>query len=401
MSLGGRSRIALAVAAGLTLSVAAVAPAAASSADKQREVEAIADELDRLHERLDILAEDYVVAIDDQRRLTEEVADAEVRVAAMEKRITRLQGDLGKLAVQAFVSGGGSGMLSELIAPGGGGPNDAVQMQYFTEIALNAGTETTDDLDALLDELDEQRSDLEAKRDRASELAEQIAGSRTAAEDARAAYETRYARAQAELGTLLAAEERRRAADEARAAAAALAAAQAAQAAQAAASASSGSSSSGASSSGSSSSGSSSSGSSSSGSSGTGSSGSSDGGSSAPAVSSRVAIVVATARSQIGVPYRFATEAPGVGFDCSGLTKYAWGRAGVYLPHQSRAQFASTPRVSIADAQPGDLIYYYSPISHVGLYLGGGQMIHAPATGKTVSYTTVSWSKVVGVTRPG
>ena len=83
--------------------------------------------------------------------------------------------------------------------------------------------------------------------------------------------------------------------------------------------------------------------------------------------------------SQLGVPYRFAAESPGVAFDCSGLTKYAWGQAGVYLPHQSGAQYGSIPHVSQSEIQPGDLIFYKSPIGHVAIYIGGGSMIHAPS----------------------
>ena len=118
-------------------------------------------------------------------------------------------------------------------------------------------------------------------------------------------------------------------------------------------------------------------------------------------MSSRAQVAVNAAAGQLGVPYRFAQSSPGVAFDCSGLTAYAWGQAGVSLPHQSAAQFASTPHVPKDQAQPGDLIYYYAPIGHVGIYTGGGSMIHAPNTGSVVSYTTVRWDKVVGVSRPG
>ena len=82
-------------------------------------------------------------------------------------------------------------------------------------------------------------------------------------------------------------------------------------------------------------------------------------------------------------------------------TKYAWAQAGVSLPHQSRAQFAATPRVPTDQAQPGDLIFYYSPIGHVSIYIGGGSLIHAPRTGDVVKISAVNWGKVVGVTRPG
>lgn len=101
------------------------------------------------------------------------------------------------------------------------------------------------------------------------------------------------------------------------------------------------------------------------------------------------------------MPYRYATSVPGVGFDCSGLTSYAWSKAGVYLPHQSRSQYASVPHVSSGSAKPGDLLFFYSPISHVGIYLGGGQQVHAPNTGSVVSVASVNWGKVSGVGRPG
>ena len=107
------------------------------------------------------------------------------------------------------------------------------------------------------------------------------------------------------------------------------------------------------------------------------------------------------ALAQQGVPYRYAASSPGVAFDCSGLTAYAWGQAGVGLPHQSRAQFAATPRVPISQAQAGDLLFFYSPISHVSIYLGNGTQVHAPSTGKLVSIASVNWGKVVGVGRPG
>ena len=112
-------------------------------------------------------------------------------------------------------------------------------------------------------------------------------------------------------------------------------------------------------------------------------------------------IAVNAAMSQLGVPYRFGAESPGVAFDCSGLTKYAWGQAGVYLPHQSGAQYGSIPHIPQSEVQPGDLIFYKSPIGHVAMYIGGGSLIHAPATGDVVKVAEVNWAKVVGIGRPG
>ena len=112
-------------------------------------------------------------------------------------------------------------------------------------------------------------------------------------------------------------------------------------------------------------------------------------------------IAVNAAMGQLGVPYRFAAEEPGVAFDCSGITKYSWGQAGVYLPHQSASQYASIPHVTQSEIQPGDLVFYKTPIGHVAIYIGGGSMIHAPRSGDVVQIAAVNWAKVVGIGRPG
>ena len=110
---------------------------------------------------------------------------------------------------------------------------------------------------------------------------------------------------------------------------------------------------------------------------------------------------VAAAMSQIGVPYVWAASSPGVGFDCSGLTSWAWGQAGVGLPHYSGAQMAmSTPVPGLANAQPGDLIFYGPGGSeHVAMYVGGGSMIEAPQTGSFVHVTPVRMD-FSGIGRP-
>ena len=70
-------------------------------------------------------------------------------------------------------------------------------------------------------------------------------------------------------------------------------------------------------------------------------------------------------------------------------------------PTRARASTRARPHVPKDQAQPGDLVFYYSPIGHVGIYIGGGQMVHAPQAGDVVSVATVHWNKVVGVGRPG
>jgi len=93
------------------------------------------------------------------------------------------------------------------------------------------------------------------------------------------------------------------------------------------------------------------------------------------------AAAIAAARSVLGVQYVFAAADPSVGFDCSGLTMWSWAHAGVYLPHNALMQYDALPHIALSQLEPGDLIFFYSPISHVAMYLGGGLIIHATHPG--------------------
>lgn len=106
---------------------------------------------------------------------------------------------------------------------------------------------------------------------------------------------------------------------------------------------------------------------------------------------------IAAARSVLGVPYKWAGASPQTGFDCSGLIMWAYAQVGRSLPHSSRALYSMSRRIPTDQLQPGDLVFYNSPISHVGLYIGGGQMIHAPRTGSFVEIQSIYyWSALVG-----
>jgi peptidoglycan DL-endopeptidase CwlO len=111
------------------------------------------------------------------------------------------------------------------------------------------------------------------------------------------------------------------------------------------------------------------------------------------------ATAIAAARSKLGSAYVWAASGPST-FDCSGLTMYAWAQAGVSLPHSSAMQFSSGNKVSASSLQPGDLVFYGSPIHHVALYVGGGQVIHAPQTGDVVRYASVDMMPISGAVRP-
>ncbi|WP_116950506.1 C40 family peptidase [Jiangella endophytica] len=119
-----------------------------------------------------------------------------------------------------------------------------------------------------------------------------------------------------------------------------------------------------------------------------------------PPVSGRAGVVVEFAMAQRGDPYVWGGNGPD-GWDCSGLTSAAWAEAGVSLPRSSGSQIGVGTRVSKSQLEPGDLVFYYSPISHVGIYIGDGQIVHATHPGDVVSVDDVDLMPFAGATRPG
>ena len=104
--------------------------------------------------------------------------------------------------------------------------------------------------------------------------------------------------------------------------------------------------------------------------------------------------------SLIGRPYVFGADGPNA-YDCSGLTKVAWASVGVYLDHYTKDQWSEGVPVSRANLQPGDLVFYYSDLHHMGIYIGGGMVVHAPHTGDYVRMATIDLGPVAGYRRPG
>jgi len=342
-------------------------PAGAGSVDDaKRKVGQIADQLEAAEEEVDRLSEELAIAVENKRQLEVEIVSTEVEIAAKQTELGGVQGQMSDLAIEAFVGGGRGGSISGLLAPGGG-PNESVQRQYLTEIALNVGLASSDQLDALITDLDDLQGRLERDRSDAEALAARITQDEVTTQNEIDKLFALSAKAERELGQALSAERARRAA------AAAAAAREEADRI-------------------------------------TGGGGNGGGGGSnpepfdpgsVPPSSSRGAIAVAAAKSQIGVRYIKYMSREGVGFDCSGLTGWAWEQAGISIPHQSRQQFNTTAHVPIKYIEPGDLIYFYSPITHVGIYVGGGMMVDAPGPGRFVRLAAVTFSKVTGVSRPG
>lgn len=118
------------------------------------------------------------------------------------------------------------------------------------------------------------------------------------------------------------------------------------------------------------------------------------------AASAPGARAVAFARAQLGKPYVWGATGPR-SYDCSGLTQAAWRAAGITLPRTTWDQVKAAPRIATKDLRPGDLVFFYADISHVGIYIGGGRMIHAPRPGTSVREDSVYYQPIYGSVRPG
>jgi cell wall-associated NlpC family hydrolase len=334
-------------------------PASADTVDdKRRQAANIADQLENLVEQMDSLGEDYAESLTLQSDLTIEIERSQAEVGAAEAQLSQMRGTLYMSAVTQFMHGGRNSTLTNLFASSGG-VQDALQRSQLTSIAMNQGSLTTDSLDATATELTKKRQVLEKKRKQAESVAENVLKRKGAAESLAGRYEELQRTVQGDLVDLLREERARRDAQ-------ALADAQREEAGFKSKYASI-----------------------------------QNKYRNIPKVSARAQSAVRAALSQLGVPYRYAQSSPGKAFDCSGLTAYAWGKAGVGLARNSRAQFNSLPKIPKELAQPGDLVFTGSPIHHVGIYLGNGTMVHAPQTGDVVKVGPLRWWKVVGVARPG
>lgn len=113
----------------------------------------------------------------------------------------------------------------------------------------------------------------------------------------------------------------------------------------------------------------------------------------------KAGIAVKFACAQIGKPYVWGADGPG-SYDCSGLTMTSWRQAGISLPHSARSQYSSTQRVSRSNLRIGDLVFYYSDIHHVGMYVGNGWIVHASRAGVPIRMKRIDDGPIYGYGRP-
>jgi cell wall-associated NlpC family hydrolase len=394
--------------------------ASADSTSDQQKLVKIAGRLAQLDQQNSQLDDELLSAQQDADQATADVAATQAQIADLRQTLGIIQSQVSALALQTFAGGASSGSLSALL----GDPSSltsSVERDQYTKLVFSDGQDSIDALGAGVDELNKQQAKLLRQQQLAQKKTALVAAKQADLASRSAALQKLKADTEAQFGKDQVAEAeaaQQDALQQAQAAKARATEAQTAKAGQAtgvtprsgsgdqtygatgpagggkgaspkappagattappAPTPPKGSSGGAPGSSG----------------------GSSGGGHQAPPPSAGASGAVAAALSQIGVPYKYATAVPGVGFDCSGLTSWAWAQAGRSIPHQSAGQYAALTHVSQADVQPGDLLFYYSPISHVAMYIGGGQFVDAPNTGSFVRTGAVKWGAVVGIARP-
>jgi peptidoglycan DL-endopeptidase CwlO len=366
----------------LTVAAICALPQTASAdaiADKQAQANALASKIDELNHVIERNAEAANQAQIELDGLTQQVQDAQTKVAAAQAEHDKHEGELRDYAVNAYVHG--TDAVSQQQASGID-PADQGQRQGYLTAASGNRQQLIDELRATEEDLKVQIGQLNEAKGAAEAKAADLQNQKSAAESAVSQQQGLYNQAQGELATLVR-QAQERAAAEQQAAAEARAKAAAAQAqASAPPSAARGG--------------------------GASAVARPSGGAAAPAAPAGPApsakggagAAIAEAQRQLGKPYAWGAAGPNA-FDCSGLTAWAWRAGGVSLPHFSGAQYSSTTHISMSAIQPGDLIFYESPDQHVALYVGGGQIIHAPHAGDVVRYDSLYyWNTSMMASRP-
>ena len=332
----------------LLLPPLAVRAAADPIADKRAQAARIAAQLAADGQRISILSEQLDGARLRADQLQQQLTQAEAALAQTAGQVTTQRSRLRQQAVDAYVRGGNVSMVQVMVQSSNS--DLSVRNTYLSTVTSNE-RDAVDGLRQAQQDLAAQQAALRATQALARDAVTRAATAERSAAALDGTDRTLLASVQGQLAALVAEEQaRQRAAEQARA--------QAAQAALAARL------------------------------SRTGRGPNGTGGANVPPPNAGAAAAVDSARQQLGKPYQYGGAGPD-SFDCSGLTAWAWRAGGVSLPHSSSAQYDATTHIPGSALQPGDLVFYGNPPYHVGIYVGGGQMINALHSGTNVEYDSI------------
>jgi peptidoglycan DL-endopeptidase CwlO len=348
-----------------------ILPAAASAdqiSDKQAQAAQVASKLDELNQKLSALDEQYNQAVIQLDTAQKNVADAQTRLDSTNAQLDQAAQQLRSFAVQAYMTGNDTPAFEAALTSSA---QDATQKKSYLEAASGSRQDLVDQLHSIKQQASAETAKVSDAKDQAQKVEDSLKKAKGQADADVAEQAQIKSQVNGELATLVQQQQQAQAAAQAAAAKASADAAAAQQAsaqktalAQTAAAAPA-----------------------------PGPVKSNGGGGTTTPVgspSSGAAGAVDAARSQLGVPYVWAGASPG-GFDCSGLTMWAWAHGGKSLPHSAAGQYAMSQHIPLSDLQPGDLVFFSEggTIGHVGIYTGGGMMIHAPHTGDVVKYDSI------------
>jgi cell wall-associated NlpC family hydrolase len=325
--------------------------------DKQAQAAQLESQINSNAEKLSALNEQINSAQNQLADAKNSIAAADTMVAAAQAKTKELRSEVARRAAAVYTQSGTTGGVEELDSQNA---QDLSTRQKYSSLAAQRDSQIVSQLARAKEQLAVRKADAEQARQAAQDQADAIQAQKDKLDEGQNALVKLQSQVTGELAGLVQKAEEERQAKEA-----ATARAQYALAAQNAPA------------------------------SGGGGGG---GGISAtpPPTSGRVSAVLAYAYAQLGKPYCYAGVGPDC-YDCSGLSMMAWAQAGVMMSHGSYDQQASFPAVSMDQLQPGDLVFWDG---HVGIYVGGGQVLHAPHTGTVVQITDI-WPGVIGAARPG
>ena len=326
--------------------------------------------------KLDVLAQQYEVAQQQVEQLDAQLAATKAQIEATQAHVQATQAQLRREALQAYMSGATDEEFAGLFSSGG---ERGMAVHEYQQVAGARMQQTIDTLHQEQQALTLQQGQLQNTETQARSAAAAVATSEQQAQALQAQQQATLSQVKGQVATLIAQQQQAK-----QQLAAALyqqqqAAAAAAQRAAAAAAAAQ-------------------------------HSGGGVGGGPVSAnvpVSPGAAGAVQAAESQLGVPYVWGGESPRgsphPGFDCSGLTQWSWGQAGVAIPRTAQEQYDAIPHVPMSALQQGDLIFWddgTTSVQHVGMYVGNGNVIDAPQTGQNVQIQPIWYNGLVGAGRP-